>query len=57
MIMQIKTDIERYRVRRTLSEVTRKLEEALRLSQQIKGEVPPDQTEKQNAETATHRHR
>jgi len=55
--MQIKTDIERYRVRRTLSEVTRKLEEALRLSRQIKGEVPPDQTEKQNAETASNRHR
>ena len=30
--MKWKTDIERYRIRRTLAEVKRKLEEALRLS-------------------------
>jgi hypothetical protein len=30
--MKWKTDIERYRIRRTLSEVKQKLEEALRLS-------------------------
>lgn len=30
--MDVKSDIERHRVRRTLNEVKRKLEEALRLS-------------------------
>jgi len=30
--MRWKTDMERYRIRRTLSEVKQKLEEALRLS-------------------------
>jgi hypothetical protein len=33
--MQVKSEIEAHRVRRTLNEVKRKLEEALRLSQQL----------------------
>jgi hypothetical protein len=33
--MRLITDLERHRVRRTLSEVRRKLEEALRLSRSL----------------------
>jgi len=33
--MQVKSEIDAHRVRRTLNEVKRKLEEALRLSQQL----------------------
>ena len=34
--MQVKSEIDAHRVRRTLNEVKRKFEEALRLSQQLK---------------------
>lgn len=48
--MKWKTDIERHRVRRTLSLVKRKLEEALRLSQ--------SRNESDHGKpTATNRHR
>ena len=48
--MPWKTDLERHRVRRTLSLVKRKLEEALRLSL--------SRNEREHGEsTATHRHR
>ena len=48
--MPWKTDIERHRVRRTLSLVKRKLEEALRLSL--------SRNESEHVEpTASHRHR
>jgi hypothetical protein len=33
--MQVKSEIDRHRVRRTLNEVKRKLEEALRLSKEL----------------------
>jgi len=33
--MQVRSDIDRHRVRRTLNEVKRKLEEALRLSKEL----------------------
>jgi hypothetical protein len=53
--MPWRTDIERYRVRRTLSEVKRKLEEALRLSRALTGTIT---TERDNgSKTATNRHR
>jgi hypothetical protein len=49
------TDIERFRVRRTLSEVKRKLEEALRLSRQ---HADPLRTEGEHVHpTLTHRRR
>jgi hypothetical protein len=48
--MKWKTDIERHRVRRTLSLVKRKLEEALRLSR-LRNESEHGQS------TAAHRHR
>jgi hypothetical protein len=52
--MPWRTDIERYRVRRTLSEVKRKLEEALRLSRLQSG----SNAESDNgSKTVTHRHR
>ena len=52
--MPWRTDIERYRVRRTLSEVKRKLEEALRLSRAQNGTV----METHHGATAlTNRHR
>ncbi|MBV8373991.1 MAG: hypothetical protein JO302_00640 [Candidatus Eremiobacteraeota bacterium] len=53
--MPWKTDIERFRLRRTLFEVKRKLEEALRLSRR---HSPPSGSEPKDAEsTVTHRHR
>jgi hypothetical protein len=33
--MEVRSDIDRHRVRRTLNEVKRKLEEALRLSKEL----------------------
>ena len=48
--MRFSTEIERYRARRTLSEVRRKLQEALRLSRLLH-ERDHEQT------TATHRYR
>jgi hypothetical protein len=48
--MHWQTDIQLYRVRRTLSEVKRKLEEALRLSRR-------EGDDKYARPTATHRHR
>lgn len=33
--MRVRSELERHRVRRTLAEVKRKLEEALRLSQEL----------------------
>jgi hypothetical protein len=50
-----RTDIDRYRARRTLSEVKRKLEEALRLSTGNGGARSPK--DGVNGKTATHRHR
>ena len=53
--MPWRTDIERHRVRRTLSEVKRKLEEALRLS---RSQPNNSATESNDANTTvTHRHR
>ncbi len=50
-----KTDIERFRVRRTLFEVKRKLEEALVLSLRLPNSL---RIEPKNAQpTAAHRHR
>ncbi len=52
--MQWKSDIERHRVRRTLSLVKGKLEEALRLSRSRN----PSSDESSNGQpTASHRHR
>jgi hypothetical protein len=49
--MRIHNDLERHRARRTLTEVMRKLEEALRLSQEL-------QRKGQHAEpTPSYRHR
>jgi hypothetical protein len=53
--MPWKTDIERFRLRRTLFEVKRKLEEALRLSRRHR---PPSGGKPEDAEsTAASRHR
>jgi hypothetical protein len=52
--MPWRTDIERYRARRTLSEVKRKLEEALRLSRL---QTNNSGTERHDGTTLTHRHR
>ena len=48
--MKVVNDIDRRRVRRTLTEVKRKFEEALRLSEQL-------QQREQNGQTSTHRRR
>jgi hypothetical protein len=49
--VRCRTDIELYRVRRTLARVVRKLEEALHLSRRR------DEEEKNERATAAHRHR
>jgi hypothetical protein len=54
--MPWRTDIERYRVRRTLSEVKRKLEEALDLSQKNE-RAPSVPASKDEQQAAAHRHR
>jgi hypothetical protein len=58
--MPWRTDIERHRVRRTLSEVKRKLEEALQLSKRNGGSASPANGvhgEINGEQTLTHRHR
>jgi len=52
--MPWRTDLERYRVRRTLSEVKRKLEEALRLSRLQNGTGAESHN---GSKTVTNRHR
>ena len=49
--MKVVNDIDRRRVRRTLTEVKRKFEEALRLSEQLQ------QKERNGESTTTHRRR
>jgi hypothetical protein len=49
--MRCRTDIELYRMRRTLKQVVRKLEEALHLSRRRAGIVEHERP------TAAHRHR
>jgi hypothetical protein len=55
IFMPWRTDIERHRVRRTLSEVKRKLEEALRLSR-LQNNSPDSERDNGNS-ALTHRHR
>lgn len=49
-MIRVRNEIDRHRVRRTLAEVKRKLEEALRLSEQL-------QRKGTHGKTTAHRHR